>query len=267
MQLSTYLNRLLFTEEALPDIQTLFKLQRLHLMALPFENIDIQLNIPISLQQETIYRKVVENNRGGYCYELNTVFCELLKIVGFKAHLISGRITKGKNTGPEYDHIAVLVWVDNEYWLADVGYGDFSLIPLAIHNSAPQWDGRNHYRIRKENDSLFAVEKLKRDDKFHSEYLFTITPRSIEEFAAINYQKQTADDSHFTRNLICSLPTENGRITIINQRLIITSENKKEEIPIAKEALPQTLSQYFRINLPDEVSTNFRFHSFLDFMM
>ena len=252
MNQQLYLDRIGFTDVVKNDFSTLEKLQHQHLFAIPFEDLDIQFGIPIILDTEIIYQKIIEGNRGGYCYELNGLFCELLKSLGFEAYLISGRITKGKNIGPEYDHLAIVVVINETKYLVDVGYGDFSLMPLAIDSTLAQFDGRNHYCIKKvffEGVEYYSVGKLKSyDQRFHSEYFFTLQPNILSDFDRINYQKQTAGNSHFTNNLICSLPTMCGRTSLINQRLVQSIDGIKTETHIELEQLSEVLSTHFGID-------------------
>lgn len=58
-------------------------------MAVPFENLDIHYGKKIKL--ENTYDKIVKRHRGGFCYELNGLFNELLKTLGFKTKLISAK--------------------------------------------------------------------------------------------------------------------------------------------------------------------------------
>ena len=78
-------------------------------MSIPFENLDIHNNVPIKLSIEKIFDKVVNQNRGGLCYELNGLFYELLNAIGFDVKIISARVFNQDNGyGKEYDHLAII---------------------------------------------------------------------------------------------------------------------------------------------------------------
>ncbi|MEP6788502.1 MAG: arylamine N-acetyltransferase, partial [Acidobacteriota bacterium] len=70
-----------------PDVETLRLLQLQHLLHVPFENLDIHWKRPIVLDTDRFYEKIVINGRGGFCYELNGLFNELLIAIGFHTHL------------------------------------------------------------------------------------------------------------------------------------------------------------------------------------
>ena len=132
MNTSKYLARIgLENPVAIADIYNLKLLQRQHLLNVPFENLDIHWQRPIALDTERFYRKIVEENRGGYCYELNGLFNELLRESGFETRLLSACVSDGKGGfSDEYDHLAILVIIGEMQYLADVGFGAFAAEPL-----------------------------------------------------------------------------------------------------------------------------------------
>jgi len=119
VDIDRYLNRIQFRGDISLNEECLIKLHSCHIMSIPFEALDIHLNRQISLDLVEIYNKVINNNRGGYCYELNLLFHNLLRELGFESHLISASIHDGDSWGPEYDHMAILVRLESTY-LVDV---------------------------------------------------------------------------------------------------------------------------------------------------
>jgi N-hydroxyarylamine O-acetyltransferase len=235
MDFDRYLKRIKIDLRLSPEKKTLDALLRAHLLNIPFEDLDIQSGVPIQLSTESFFEKIIGRNRGGYCYELNGLFHALLRKVGFDVHLISGRVVNGSKVGEEYDHLALIVNLDGEQWLVDAGYGDFSLIPLRLTNDL-QSDGHHEYQIQKTTlDGLeyFSAEKWIEPKKaFIPDYLFTVEPRTMKEFAQMHDFHQTHPDSHFVKNLICSLPTSVGRVSMINDRLIIKEQDEKKYVTI-----------------------------------
>lgn len=254
MDIEQYLQRIGFTGPLNADIPTLGKLQRHHLFSVPFEDLDIYFKIPVALDIASIYEKVVMNKRGGYCYELNGLFCELLVAAGFHAHFISCRVAGAKGYGPEFDHAAIVVDIEGKKMLVDVGYGDFSLKPLIIERDLVQNDGRNNYiisdNVMPDGKKYMSVGKW--NDKrrlFVQEYIFTLTPHKMKDFADMHHYQQTDPRSQFVRSLICSIPKKNGRISIVNNRMIKTVNGIKTIMHIDGEwHRQQLLRQYFGIN-------------------
>src|SRR5215216_896010 len=113
------------------NAETLKFLQKQHLLHVPFENLDIHWQRPIVLETGKFYQKIVENPRGGFCYELNGLFYELLNKIGFQSKIISARVGNGQGAfSAEYDHLAILTQAGDEEYLVDVGFGSFTAEPL-----------------------------------------------------------------------------------------------------------------------------------------
>ena len=74
--------------EIYADLASLNFLQHQHLLHIPFENLDIHWQRPIILDTDKFYRKIVEEKRGGFCYELNGLFFKLLENVDFNGKKI-----------------------------------------------------------------------------------------------------------------------------------------------------------------------------------
>jgi N-hydroxyarylamine O-acetyltransferase len=255
MDIRGYLKRIDYDGVIYTDLQSLCTLQQHHVFNIPFETLDIHHHIPIILRLDSLYQKVILDKRGGYCYELNTLFHRLLAASGFKVHMVAGRLLHGHGYGREFEHMALIVELDGKKWLVDVGYGDFSLRPLAIEPGAIQSDGRTFYQIVEkilvDGKEYLGVAKWN-DSKqtFKIEYIFTLNSRGLQEFAEMNHFHQTSRDSHFARSLICSLPTPEGRISIINNRLIRTSNGNKQVRQIVNEDhRDKILEKYFHMDM------------------
>ena len=196
------------------------------------------------------------DKRGGYCYELNLLFHHLLNLCGFDVMMISGRLHHGNNRyGREFEHMALVVAMNGNQWLVDVGFGDFSLMPLMIRPGEIQSDGRNFYQIIDpvivDGEPYLGVAKwnaTKQD--FRIDYLFTLYPRKLSDFIGMNEFHQTSPESHFRRGLICTMPTEEGRITILNNKLIRKSDGKRQVKTILDEDhRDKILEKYFHMDM------------------
>ncbi|MBS1589816.1 MAG: arylamine N-acetyltransferase [Bacteroidetes bacterium] len=251
MDVRQYLDRIHYVGSTKVCIETLSGLLRQHVFNIPFENVDIQKGIPIILQEDLLFDKIVHRKRGGYCYELNGLFSMLLNKLGFDISLVSGRVVKGKRIGDEFDHLAILVRLGRQQWLVDVGFGDFALIPLSMNTEAPQWDGRNHYCITPHDTDYCVMKQKNTEQSARIEYLFSTKNCLLSDFFPANEFKQSSVESHFTQNLICSLPTQDGRISIINQHLISTVGEIKKESFIPIDDLPKLLSKYFNVHIDE----------------
>jgi hypothetical protein len=73
MKLENYLQRIHYTGPLAPTEATLRQLHRAHLLAIPYENLDIHLGRRLTLEIEHVYTKIVERGRGGWCYEMEEI--------------------------------------------------------------------------------------------------------------------------------------------------------------------------------------------------
>ncbi len=158
--------------------ETLRILQRKHLLSVPFENLDIHWKRPIVLAVDRFYAKIVGEKRGGFCYELNGLFNELLESLGFTTRLVSARVFNGTEHGPEFDHMAIIVTIGDDEYLADVGFGDFTVEPLRYALGAEQQDEAGVFVIRRFNDQYLEVAK-KEGGVWKSQYIFRDIPRDL----------------------------------------------------------------------------------------
>jgi len=256
MDINVYLRRINYNNGVLyENLATLQDLQHHHVFAIPFETLDIHNEIPILLQIDSLFQKVILDQRGGYCYELNILFHQLLSLCGFHVEMVSGRLLHRYGYGREFEHMALVVELQGRKWLVDVGYGDFSLTPLAIIPGEIQSDGRTFYQVIDtvvvDGRPYLGVAKWNASQQdFKIDYIFTLEPREMADFAPMNEFHQSSPESHFVRSLICTLPTAEGRISVINNKLIRTENGKRQVRPIRDEShREEILEKYFHMDM------------------
>ncbi len=237
MNVEKYLKRVGLEQggTAAADLTSLKLLQRQHLLNVPFENLDIHWKRPIKLDTDSFYHKIVEQNRGGFCYELNGLFNELLRESGFETRLLSARVADGKGGfSDEYDHLAILVLIGEMQYIADVGFGSFSTEPLQLVPDIEQEDEAGVFVVRELADQCFEIAR-REGDSWKSEYKFQPFGRDLSEFAGMCEYHQTSPESHFMRKKICSILTETGRKTLTDSKFIVTIGDDRIETEVSSE--------------------------------
>ncbi len=247
-ELEPYLKRISYEGPLKPDAETLLQLHRRHMLSVPFENLDIPLKRPIQLHPDAFFEKIVKRNRGGFCYELNGLFAELLKTLGFKVTMLSARVAKSaEDFGPEFDHMTLLVELE-ERWIADVGFGESFIEPLKLDLESPQIQYDKQYKIILYNDGTRLYQSFEK--KWMNQYVFYIVPHELEDYSGMCNYHQTSPESTFTQKVVCSLATETGRITLTDKKLIITSRADRQEKDLSgKEEFAELLQHHFGIRL------------------
>ena len=255
MEIEKYLERIGYKGSIKPTIGLLNALQKKHLLNIPFENLDIHYKIPIDLNLANIFEKVVIKRRGGFCYELNGIFHELLNSIGFNVKMVSARVFNQEQQifSPEFDHLAIIAKIDSIDYLADVGFGEFAFGPLKIELNTIHNDERGSFRIERYDDLYYNVSKQV-GENWVPEYMFTLKKRDLSEFKDMCHYHQTSPLSHFTQNKFCSLPTENGRITVTAKKIKITEGDSVAELQLnSEEEFLVALEKYFHIRLNDSI--------------
>jgi N-hydroxyarylamine O-acetyltransferase len=251
MEIEEYLERIGYEGNTEPALGLLNALQKKYLLNIPFENLDIHYKIPIELNLANIFEKVVRKRRGGFCYELNGIFYELLNSIGFNVKMICARVFDQRQQifSPEFDHLAIIVKIDSTDYLTDVGFGEFAFSPLKIELNAIQNDDRGSFRIERYDELYYKVAK-RAGENWVPEYMFTLKKRDLSEFKDMCHYNQTSPLSHFTQNKFCSLATENGRITVTANKIKITEGDGVTELQLnSDEDFQAALEKYFHIRL------------------
>lgn len=249
MNHEAYLARIGYSGEQQPTLEVLQQLQKRHLLTIPFENLDIHSGTPIKLDVEKIFDKVVLQKRGGFCYELNGLYFELLSALGFDVKRISAKVySSSEGTySPEYDHLALLVTIKEEEYLTDVGFGEFSFEPLKIALNQVQTDARGTYVFDKYDERYYRVSRLE-NGELRPEYIFRKTARALDEFGGMCHFHQTDPSSHFRQRSMITLPTEQGRITLTEHKLKIKEGDLTKEIELQSATEYEAyLWQYFGV--------------------
>jgi len=249
MDAKQYLERINYVDSTNLTFEVLSKLQIMHLMNVPFENLDIHNNTKIDLTN--LFNKIVNRKRGGFCYELNGLFCDLLREIGFTVKMVSARVYDGKkNYSPEFDHMTLIVKIKDDEYLVDVGFGEFSSYPIKIELNKETNDPKGIFRIETFDEIYKVIKKRNPKRMFIPEYIFSDKERQIDEFQDRCNYHQTNSESHFMQKIICSLPTENGRITLSGDTLKITEYGKVNERRLNNpQQIQQELWNYFGIKL------------------
>ena len=253
MDVEAYLRRIGYDGPRDPSAETLRKLHRKHLYTVPFENLDIALGIPIHLDLDGLFDKIVYRKRGGFCYELNGLFYALLKALGFRVEMLSARVRSADGSfSREFDHMLLKVTLEEESWIADVGFGDSSLDPVAMRPADPK-DWGPEFAVLPANEAWDLVRRQV-DGSHIPAYRFTQIPRQLNDFSEMCLFHQTSPESHFTQNRVCTKALPNGRLTISGMRLIETRDGVRRERALnGKGELRDCLSKQFGIEFAPDI--------------
>jgi N-hydroxyarylamine O-acetyltransferase len=262
MNVEAYLKRINYTGSAAPTAEALRALQLAHLFRVPFENLSIHAGEPVVLEEDALYTKIVTERRGGFCYECNGLFAGLLRALGFEVVMLAAGVARPDGSfGPKFDHMTLLVTLA-ERWLVDVGFGDSFLEPLLLDTRVEQVQGTRAFRIDADNSDLILS---RRDDggDWQAQYHFTLQPHEFPDYEEMCLFHQTSPDSHFTKGVICSRATTDGRVTLSDMRLITTSslqQIRDERTLTSREEYDRVLRDQFGIVMKNQAARKLTLH-------
>ena len=201
-------------ETIVPDSSLLKKLQFAHCTTVPYENLDIIRGIPLSLDPDDLYEKIVVRGKGGFCFELNGLFGWLLRQLGYEVTDVAARYLRGESTIPMRRHRVLIVKAVDGLWCGDVGIGEVCpRYPLRLEEGLEQTQFDECYRFDK--DPFLGWVLM---DKYHGEwrrfYSFTEEPQLDVDFIAPTFYCEKHPDSPFSPDEMFSLKTAEGRLTL-----------------------------------------------------
>jgi N-hydroxyarylamine O-acetyltransferase len=225
--LEAYLQRIRFSGSTDVSLDTLARLHRAHFHTIPFENFDILLGRGIDLDPQAVFNKLVRKKRGGYCFELNGLFLHALLALGFKARALLARVhLTGTPSGR--GHQLELVSIDGMDWLVDVGFGMNSPsgpIPMEWGWSATM--GGRTIRLKDGGHFGSMLQTLEKGE-WKNLYSFDLGYVLPADIAYGNHYTSTHPDTFFTYSRVAGLPSPEGGITLLDQKLKISTNNGEE---------------------------------------
>lgn len=250
LDLDAYLQRIKYQGTIDVSWQTLQNLHTSHIFNIPFENLDIHLGKPILLEPEALFDKIVRRKRGGYCHEMNGLFALVLQQIGFSVEYHMARVMYGAKSLRPRTHQMLLVTIDEQQWIADVGFGGHGLIaPLRLESGIVEQQFTEQFQLIQDERYGFVLQSRSQEE-WQNLYAFTLETYLPIDYVPANYMASTSPDSLFTQRKICTVPTPQGRIFLVDRKLKITSHGKTQELEAkTNDEYLDLLSKYFGINI------------------
>lgn len=254
LDLSAYFRRIGFEGAAKADLDTLRALHQAHALAIPFENLAIQMGEGISLDLDAIQDKLVRRKRGGYCFEQNSLFLAVLREIGFEAEALEARVRLGTEALLPRTHMLLRVRLGSADLLADVGFGGQGLLhPVPMDGGVHAQFGRA-YRVAAEGP-LRALQSRQLVN-WADLYAFEPTPRVAVDFEMGNWYTSTHPASRFVSTLTAQRVTLEGRFMLRNLSFTTVHGDQAEEQILELTEVPRVLRESFGLEIPD--GTRFR---------
>jgi N-hydroxyarylamine O-acetyltransferase len=245
-----------------------------HRMAIGFENFDIALGRGIAIDGASVFEKLVMRGRGGYCFEQNRLFSDMLRLAGLANRPLLARVRLAPEPGvtPPRTHVCLLAEIAGETWLADAGFGGSFVPPmrLADGSAARSDDGARHrlHRIGA-SGSLGGEWLLERagiatatdgraapHGDWQAQYTFDLGEVAAADLEQANHWTSTRPGTRFTTLHVASIVLPHGFAALTDRALTVDRGGRVERRTIDRpEDYARLLGETFHIGLgPDEVA-------------
>jgi N-hydroxyarylamine O-acetyltransferase len=217
-----------------------------------FENINVQLRRPLTLDVEEIYEKIVERRRGGWCYELNGLMAWALREIGFDVMRMSAGVMR-ESLGDQQlgNHLCLLVRLERPY-VVDVGFGSSLLEPLALEHGSRD-DAPYRVALAELDDAYWRFTEQEQGTPFSFD--FKPVPADESLLAAKCLYQQTSAASPFVQNLVAKRRVADAYLTLRGRVFTSSSVrgNQRTVLNSAEEVVA-CLRERFDLDVPDSVS-------------
>jgi N-hydroxyarylamine O-acetyltransferase len=252
--LDAYFARIGYLGPREPSLPVLHALTAAHAQSIPFENLDVLLGRPIHIDIDAVFRKLVHDRRGGYCFEQNGLFLHVLTAMGFQAAPLSARVRlqRPREYIPSRTHVFLRVELAGESWLTDVGVGAVSLTSaIRLDSDAAQSTAHEPRRIVREGARLF--HQVRFGDEWADVCEFTLEEMPPIDRELANWFTSAHPRSHFKERLMVARAAPEGRrISLLDHELSLRERDgraEKRRIGSADELL-EVLAERFGLHFP-----------------
>jgi N-hydroxyarylamine O-acetyltransferase len=252
MRFDDYLRRIGQPAPGSASVETLRRLHLAHRETFLFENLTIQAGGAISLAMPDLERKFLDEGRGGYCFEHNTLFAAALREAGFASTTLLGRVRRGPPERWARTHMVLRLEAEGEVWLADVGFGCAGLVePMPLHDGAAVEQGGFTYRLRRDGH-LWILSLRDAAGAETDLYEFSEEPHTAMDVEVANHYTSTHPDSIFRKTLTIQRTLRDDRTILRSDVLTRMRRGRILDTPFPRERLREMARDEFGIALPAE---------------
>jgi N-hydroxyarylamine O-acetyltransferase len=220
--LDAYLGRIGFAGATPVSSETLQGLAQCHAAAIPFENLNPYLGLPVDLDIKALQRKMVEGRRGGWCFEQNLLLGEALRAIGFEVSGLAARVLwiQGDDAITARGHMLLRVELGGKTHIVDVGFGGLTLTgALLLEAGLEQATPHEPFRLVIADGDWRLQAKLK--EGWKSLYRFDLQRQYRQDYELANYYLSTHPASHFRAGLMAARSARGERLTLRNREFAV----------------------------------------------
>ncbi len=243
MDLDRYLARIGYHGPLVPDRNTLEALMRAHLSTVPFENLDVFNGVDVATDTDWSLAKIIDQTRGGWCFELNGAFALLLETLGFEVARLGAAVLLG-GSASAVDHLTLEVQLDQPY-LVDVGFGDSFCRPLVLSRSGGQDGGTGEFELVSSPRGATLTRSV--DGVPAAQYRFKRVTLSQSDFDGPSQRLQMDPGLPWHSQAFATRYIDGGpdRVTLIGNKLKVERRGEVNYQAVSDERWTDTLEEWF----------------------
>lgn len=222
IDLDAYFERIGYAGGRAPDLDTLRALIVRHTESIAFENLDPLLGRPVRLDAASLQQKLVQERRGGYCFEQNLLLSHILQALGFEVSGLAARVmwnTPESMVVPRA-HMVVRIELAGTTYIADVGFGGLTLTGvLRLAAGIEQPTPHEPFRLLDAGTEYILQARVNTD--WRSLYRFDLQPQLLPDYEVTSWYLSNHPGSRFVRNLVAARPTADRRLALFNDEFAV----------------------------------------------
>jgi N-hydroxyarylamine O-acetyltransferase len=251
--LGTYLDRIGHDGPVAADLPTLRSLAQRHPQAIPFENLNPLLRIPVPLDIDVLQQKLLRDGRGGWCFEQNTLLGTALTALGYRVTGLAARVmwTMPSGVVTPRSHMVLRIDLEGGPYIVDAGFGGLTLTgALRLEAGIEQETPHERFRLMPAGDN-FVLEACIRGE-WKALYRFDLQPQALADYEVTSWYLSTNPRSHFLTTLVAARVDRDRRYALRNNDFAIHhADGYTERRPITDPGeLRDILEQQFDIRMP-----------------
>ncbi len=248
--LDLYLQRINFVGQPEATIEGIASLMLHQLYAVPFENLDVQAGKVVSLVPEHIVDKIVHQGRGGYCYEINGLFCMALQELDVPYQWVAARPMFYPVRRPK-THMAIVVQLEGRQWLVDLGFGSYGITaPMALDALGLEVkQGYDTFKLTRSENGDYLLQALV-EGIWANQYGFDLSAQEWVDFDPANYLNSTHPDAVFVKSLLVIGHNKRGRNILFGNSLKTVVDGIASKRTVDPNEIDMLLQTTFAVTRP-----------------
>lgn len=220
-------------ERADPSLELLTDMVQRHVSQFAFSSVNPRLGEAMPLDLPSLHDRLVVRRRGGYCFENNGLFFEVLEELGFSPRLQMCRVVLGRDIHPGLTHRVSRVVLEGREYVVDVGFGPLGpRNPVAVDSGeASDEPVPGGYRVQDTGPSVHELQHVV-DGKWFTLYRFDDMTYGHSDVEVGHFYSHRHPDAVFMNNLVVSRLLD-GEVRSLRNRdywVIRDSETTSERI-------------------------------------